>query len=306
MPCRWMDETTFADPQVLSYLRDNYVSIKIDIDDFDGFALKQQYDVQTLPTLLFFSSDGRQLSRVGEGIGAAELLDKLRELDRPANRPVLGGAAPAEDWSEPFAHMTNAYAEAERYTAPAEYVAAQRPAATAGAPPLPRDVRAESAVPAAPEAIAGDVTVAHPPTRAAMSVPAIETRRVEATLLSASAGTAALRIEELEYVAPAEDPVAADGVADAEATAPAMSPANVRLFSLQAGVFRNRDNAMRAADHLRDYTERPVLVEVDRIDEAPVYRLYVGHFTDMRDATEVGKQLYIHGFSCIPKELAMR
>ena len=312
MPCRWMDETTFADPQVLGYLRENYVSIKIDIDDFDGFALKQQYNVETLPTMIFFASDGQQIDRVEEGLGTIDMLARLTENDQPHNRRVLGGAAPEQDWSEPFARMSNTYTD-EAYTAPTEYVAAQsmEPAQTPG-------LTASAVFGPASDSPTVLAEADHQPLEAprmAYSVPAIETRTLQANAIAF--GASALNGQQTPQVASAQLPALESEVeASVEADqakptpdateVPAMAAANAYMFSLQAGAFSNQGNAVRAADHLRDYTSSPVLIEFDRANDKPVYRIYVGRFTDLKDAEALGKQLYMHGFSCVPKQLAMR
>ena len=289
MPCRWMDETTFADAQVLSYLRENYVSIKIDIDDFDGFALKQQYEVRSLPTMIFFASDGRQVHRIDEGVGAAEMLSQLRAHDRPEYRSADSSIpAPSNDWTEPFARMQNVYAE-ESSTAPAEYYAQSPQLQNASGQSVPEGV-VIGATASAKTGLASASTERMP-----MSVPAIETRCLNGVL--AKAEPAELRIVTITRDTAGENALTA---------VPTMTAAEVRIFSLQAGAFSNQTNAVRAADHLRDYTESPVLIEFDMVNDKPVYRIYVGRFTDMSDAEEVSKRLHLHGFSCIPKELAMQ
>jgi len=308
MPCRWMDETTFSDRQVLSYLRENYVSIKVDIDDFDGFALKQQYNVSTLPTMLFFSSDGRQVDRVEEGIGAAEMLERLRQNNTSNNRIKLGGEAPLNDWSEPFARMSNEYSE-ESHTAPSEFVASQQIHAT---PPVSSIPEAKVVYASTPQ------PVLETRSYETESVSAIETRQVSEEEVLVEISVADLEREVYVGSAETEELVA---TAETEATkppaveskvvfkhttpAPTMTADQVRLFSLQAGVYSNRNNAVRAADHLRDFTETPVLIEFDRIGDNAVYRIYVGRFTDMDDAEALSANLQLSGFSCIPKELAM-
>jgi len=257
MPCRWMDETTFSDRQVLSYLRENYVSIKVDIDDFDGFALKQQYNVSTLPTMLFFSSDGRQVDRVEEGIGAIEMLERLRQNNHAGNRVKLGGEAPANDWRSYASERIPAIETRE-----VVYEQSANVLETISVADLEREVY-----------------VGTPETEELVTKAEVEATR---------------------------DPVQESNVVFKHtAPAPKMRADQVRLFSLQAGVFSNRNNAVRAADHLRDYTETPVLIEFDRIDGNAVYRIYVGRFTDMDDAEALSASLQLSGFSCIPKELAM-
>lgn len=72
-PCKWMEKTTFADPTVIKTLNENYIPIKVNIDDFDGYGWKKEYNVSTLPTILIFNSSGRLVDRVEETMSAKEL-----------------------------------------------------------------------------------------------------------------------------------------------------------------------------------------------------------------------------------------
>lgn len=79
-PCKHMNQTTFKDPQVLNYLDEYFVSVKIDIDQFDGFALKQKYEIKYLPTLVILNSKGEIIGRIEEAVGPTKLLSRLENL----------------------------------------------------------------------------------------------------------------------------------------------------------------------------------------------------------------------------------
>jgi len=117
MPCRWMDETTFSDPQVSNYINQNFIAVKVDIDDFDGFALKQQYNVKLLPTILFFDANGKLLAQYEESLAPTKMLKILSQWNKrqapiaspfsaviPSQKPqkpqvpqpVIGGVAPTQ------------------------------------------------------------------------------------------------------------------------------------------------------------------------------------------------------------------
>jgi len=85
-PCRWMEETTFTDPTLAAYVKENYVALKVDIDDFDGYALKQAYNIQVLPSLLIFDSQGTLLSQYEESLSPSNMLKILKKFDLPQNR----------------------------------------------------------------------------------------------------------------------------------------------------------------------------------------------------------------------------
>ena len=85
-PCKWMDETTFSDPRVTSKINADFVAIKVNVDDFDGFALKDHFDVKVLPTLLIFNQDGLMIERIEETIAPTamtNILDQSVKSDSP-------------------------------------------------------------------------------------------------------------------------------------------------------------------------------------------------------------------------------
>jgi thiol-disulfide isomerase/thioredoxin len=86
MPCRWMDETTFMDPALAQYISENYIAVKVDIDDFDGYALKQVHNIKLLPSILIFDSKGKVVDRYEESLTATRFLDILKKHNTATNR----------------------------------------------------------------------------------------------------------------------------------------------------------------------------------------------------------------------------
>ena len=85
-PCKWMDKTVFSDTKVEKKLTENYIPIKVNIDDIEGFELKQKYKIAVLPTFLIFNSKGELVERVEETLDIRELLDLLNLHDNPDNK----------------------------------------------------------------------------------------------------------------------------------------------------------------------------------------------------------------------------
>ena len=323
LPCRMMDETTFADPHVLSYLREHYVSIKIDVENFDGLAIQQQYGVQALPTMLIFSSTGEEVDRIDGPLTAAEMLVRLRQNDRPAHRTPTPGPAVAHDWTEPFARMSNAYAEAAIQPATSKPAAGKQAAGIQAAGIQAAGIQVEAVSPAADIA----VTEAQPGERILATATTLE----EAMAMSPT------HFEPLPHAAnSAARPPARDGYADlattlhamsepataipaptappAAAPAPASPCAEVaarldgepsKVYSLQAFTFRDEANAMRAAAHLRGATDMPISIEVDPAAATPAYRVLVGRFRNEADAAALGRALLPSHISTETRELAM-
>ncbi len=86
VPCKWMDETTYTDQGVINTLKSNFVPVKVNIDDFDGYTLKAEYNIKVLPTILVISPNGKVIKRYEESLSPSKLKDVLLEIaDNPAN-----------------------------------------------------------------------------------------------------------------------------------------------------------------------------------------------------------------------------
>jgi len=93
MPCQWMDETTFSDARVAAYIEKHYIPVKIDIDDFDGYAIKQLHDIKLLPSILIFNAKGETVARYEESLSPSKLLHILEKYNTPENRKGGTGSA---------------------------------------------------------------------------------------------------------------------------------------------------------------------------------------------------------------------
>ncbi len=78
-PCKWMDENTFTNRKLVDYVEDNYVPVKVNIEDFDGHALKQKYNVEYLPTIIVFSENGQLLGKYEKSLSASQMLKILKD-----------------------------------------------------------------------------------------------------------------------------------------------------------------------------------------------------------------------------------
>lgn len=88
-PCKWMDQTTFADSDIISILQEDYIALKVDIDNKDGYETKNQFDVKYLPTLLIFNSEGIMIERIEKTITPRALKELLLEHNSPINKKVI-------------------------------------------------------------------------------------------------------------------------------------------------------------------------------------------------------------------------
>ena len=80
-PCKWMDEQTFNRPEVINYLNNNYISVRVNIDNLDGLAYKNQYDIRFLPTILILDANGKVIKKYEESMAPSKLLRVLKDHD---------------------------------------------------------------------------------------------------------------------------------------------------------------------------------------------------------------------------------
>ena len=85
LPCKLMDETVFMDRDVINYANNNYVPLQLDMDDFDAMILKSKYEINQLPTILFFNYKGELIGRL-EGLQTGtKFLQELKDYYYIAN-----------------------------------------------------------------------------------------------------------------------------------------------------------------------------------------------------------------------------
>lgn len=85
-PCKMMEEYTFTNTSVIERMTNNYVPVKVNIQSFDGFDLKNQYKITVLPTIIILDSKGRQLGRYEETMSPSKLNSVLDKYNVPQNR----------------------------------------------------------------------------------------------------------------------------------------------------------------------------------------------------------------------------
>ncbi len=60
--CKKMKAETYTDPEVIAYLRENYVTALVDTDKEQAIA--QEYFVRGLPTIWFLTSEGEKITNL--------------------------------------------------------------------------------------------------------------------------------------------------------------------------------------------------------------------------------------------------
>jgi thiol-disulfide isomerase/thioredoxin len=117
-PCKWMDENTFKNAALSSYVDKNYVPVKVDVENLDGFVWKQKYKVSYLPTIIVLNSNGMVLGKYEKSLPANDLLRILQNHRSSPMTPIESGvpataASPVVLNSKPIPVKTNTESEAK-------------------------------------------------------------------------------------------------------------------------------------------------------------------------------------------------
>ncbi len=78
--CRNMDESTYMDEDLAKYIGKNVVAMRVDVQDFDGVLWSQQYEVEALPTMLIFDTEGKLVKRLVGYKSASDLLSEFKAV----------------------------------------------------------------------------------------------------------------------------------------------------------------------------------------------------------------------------------
>lgn len=117
-PCHELDEKTFTDPRVATWLAQHTVAVHIDAEKGEGPELVERYRVQAYPTLLLLDATGVEKGRLIDFIAPDALLPKLDELAKGGNvfAELEKAVADAPDDLDALYRLGHAYMLASRRT----------------------------------------------------------------------------------------------------------------------------------------------------------------------------------------------
>ncbi|MEM6317593.1 MAG: thioredoxin family protein [Bacteroidota bacterium] len=88
-PCKWMDKETFGQSEVSKYLNNSYISLRVDIDNFDGMDIRNAYNVRFLPTIIVLDPHGNIIQKYEESMAPSKLLRELKAHEK-LRKPTAG------------------------------------------------------------------------------------------------------------------------------------------------------------------------------------------------------------------------
>ena len=308
-PCQLMEKYTFTDPTVISRMNGSYVPVRINIETFDGYDLKAQYNVKLLPTIIVLNSKGKQVARFEESMSATKLNEILAKYDTKKNRTKFEkpkAEALDPNFSPDFETVAKPNVNAKPTVKPSAFPPkpADKPApiAPAVAPrPTTKDnapvVANNPTKPAEKPVFKAPVYGVAAPTNPTKSAPTIKPTRVAD--VPKEYNNATVR----KPAALVEKPVAvAPTVAPRTTAAPVTTNTTEKFtkgtFTIQIGNFVNKENATRVSGAMKIQMEgkQKVFLLSGGPVNATTHRVMVGGFKTHKEATEFKKQNQIDGF----------
>lgn len=111
-PCKQLEATVFVDPEVIAYYDKHFLCLRVDVDKEPKLA--QRYRIQSIPTLVFLNSKGKELRRVITLIGKERFLHVGQEItgERPTYPELYKQYV---DGKKDIVHMQTLLLEAPAY-----------------------------------------------------------------------------------------------------------------------------------------------------------------------------------------------
>jgi len=79
-PCKKMDAEVFPEKSVALFYNEHFVNYRVDIEAKENTYLKELFNVNTVPALLYLTSDGKMIKKIEEGRTAKEFIVLGKEV----------------------------------------------------------------------------------------------------------------------------------------------------------------------------------------------------------------------------------
>jgi thiol-disulfide isomerase/thioredoxin/cell division protein FtsN len=282
LPCKWMEDNTFKDAELIQFVQQNYLAVKLNIDDKDGQQMREQFDVEFLPTLIIFNQSGDIVEKFEESLTPSRMLEALKKqrLNMAGASvklpPLKKSTVPVtEKQSEtPKVEKTVPISREESKTPPIQPIIEAKKETNAPANPSE-----QTAVPPAPKEPSAPV-VSAPSTTEKTKVP-----------------------QNIETITTSKP----DQTAPAETGSPSSSaPTSENIFyAVQVGTYTRFENADARRKELKLIYGEGVHIKIDNSGKETIYRVMVGRYKEPNDAREVVEHLKNQNIDGFVKEITI-
>ncbi len=275
LPCKWMDDNTFKDKEVVEFLKNNYLSVKVNIDDFDGHAQRTQFNVEFLPTVIVFDQGGGILGKYEESLSPKRFLELIQghRFDLANKAIKLSGipSSPKQDEIPKSVPVTQANDEVASKPEKAKDKPADKPA------DKPVDKRVVNNKTDKPAEKTSEV-VSNPSTKEA------ETKKPDPVVEKPVSST------------PPSKPntTANNNVATAD---------DGRYYSVQVGTFNRFENADQRRNEFKEIFGDGVHIKIEKSGSETIYKVMIGRYKAYDAAKPLVNLLKEQGYEGFVKEI---
>jgi thioredoxin-related protein len=324
-PCKLMEKYTFTDPSVIERMNGSYVPVRINIETFDGYDLKAQYNVKLLPTIIVLNSKGKQVARFEESMSGSKLSAILAQYDTKKNRkkfakptpePVKAGFSPDFDIvAKPSIKSTTLPTKSVEKPAlvATPVVVSPRPINSGVAPTVPNNTAKSTFKPPVfgtpppparnnsgikPE----DVPTNYNSVASNRSVTKVEKPADFNATTSTAANESVTKIEKpANFNATTRTnarAIAVNNTATTETKKASVTSITAGYFTIQVGNFVQKENADRVSKTMKTQFDgkQKVFLLSGGSETLTTHRVMVGGFKTHKDATAFKKKNQINGF----------
>lgn len=79
-PCLKMEQETFSDEIIANKLNGEFIAYKVDVDDFEGMAVAQKYNVSEYPTYLVVDSNTNKIGTIKGFYYSNQFLKEINKI----------------------------------------------------------------------------------------------------------------------------------------------------------------------------------------------------------------------------------
>lgn len=255
LPCKWMDENTFAAKEVVDFVDENYRAVRINIDDFDGYNTRQQYNVEFLPTIIIFDQGGGILAKFEESLSAKKFFEALEKhrFDMENKSIRLSTTPPAAvkipDTERPKPPASPPAAEKKQDPIPREV---EKPAE-----PVLKETKPTAPIPVPDEEV---MKPADKPKEVPMDPPVESTKETFV----------------LEEKKPTTPPPAEKKLTPTKTNTTA--PVSGTYYSVQVGTFSRFENADNMRNEYREIFGDGVHIKIEQSGSETIYKVMIGRY----------------------------
>ncbi len=309
-PCKLMDEHTFTQPEVCSKLSANYIPLKVNIENFDGYDLKNQYSVTVLPTLLILDAKGKLIARFEESMGGAALIRILDKYNLPdykthkSTNTVAYNKQTQFSNSAPFVSLGSMKPSTEN----AIYKINDAPKAEINNSRKPKPLKPyEQPEPSSEEFVERKPNAKYESPAATLSDNGIKSYSNTSKPKHPVAHFSAPAKNNINTTPPASKPQSYTNTAPAKPEQP-ITASNTPLlkkisnvtdgYTIKIGAFSNELNAQKAADEVKQKlgsNKVRIIVQKKMLSTGAINRVLVGKFASNEEATSFKNKFKVEG-----------